>query len=66
MEEHTEEARAETEATRLPVSAFFNSFVYHIYDMVLSQIKIAVWASLVANLALCVLQRKSATTILFR
>ncbi|KAI0931608.1 hypothetical protein AcW1_001035 [Taiwanofungus camphoratus] len=37
MEEHTEESRAETETSRLPI-------------------KIAIWASLLANLTLCVLQ----------
>ncbi|KAH8094713.1 cation efflux family-domain-containing protein [Cristinia sonorae] len=45
MEEHTEEARAEFEAARLPV-------------------KIAVWASLFANFALCVLQLYAAISSL--
>jgi len=45
MEAHTEEARAEEEAARLPV-------------------KIAVWASLIANFALCVLQLYAAISSL--
>ncbi|TCD71144.1 hypothetical protein EIP91_012092 [Steccherinum ochraceum] len=45
MEEHTEDARAEEEAARLPV-------------------KIAVWASLFANFALCVLQLYAAISSL--
>ncbi|THH23237.1 hypothetical protein EUX98_g7940 [Antrodiella citrinella] len=45
MEDHTEEARAEEESTRLPV-------------------KIAVWASLISNFALCVLQLYAAISSL--
>ncbi|KAK7695094.1 hypothetical protein QCA50_002284 [Cerrena zonata] len=45
MEEHTEEARVEEEASRLPV-------------------KIAIWASLLANLSLCVLQMYAAISSL--
>jgi len=45
MEEHTEQARAEEEAARLPV-------------------KIAVWASLLANFSLCVLQLYAAISSL--
>ncbi|KAI0076049.1 CDF-like metal transporter [Panus rudis PR-1116 ss-1] len=45
MEDHTEEARVETEASRLPV-------------------KIAVWASLLANFSLCVLQLYAAISSL--
>ncbi|EMD42243.1 hypothetical protein CERSUDRAFT_102600 [Gelatoporia subvermispora B] len=45
MDEHTQEARVEEEATRLPV-------------------KIAIWASLLANLSLCVLQMYAAVSSL--
>ncbi|KAL4253625.1 Cation Diffusion Facilitator Transporter [Abortiporus biennis] len=45
MEEHTEQARADEEAARLPV-------------------KIAIWASLLANFALCVLQLYAAISSL--
>ncbi|KAI0785409.1 CDF-like metal transporter [Irpex lacteus] len=45
MEEHTEDARVEEEAARLPV-------------------KIAIWASLIANLSLCVLQLYAAISSL--
>ncbi|KAL0951902.1 hypothetical protein HGRIS_008557 [Hohenbuehelia grisea] len=45
MEDHTEEAKVEEEAARLPV-------------------KIAVWASLIANLSLCVLQMYAAISSL--
>lgn len=45
MEEHTSQARAESEASRLPV-------------------KIAVWASLLANFSLCVLQLYAAISSL--
>jgi hypothetical protein len=54
MEQHTEDANAEEESTRLsvchPSCAGSNS------DPLL-QVKIAVYASLYSNLALCVLQR---------
>ncbi|CAL1694622.1 unnamed protein product [Somion occarium] len=45
MDEHTEQAKVETEASRLPV-------------------KIAVWTSLIANFALCVLQLYAAVSSL--
>jgi len=45
MDEHTEEARVEEEATRFPV-------------------KVAIWASLLANLSLCVLQMYAAISSL--
>ncbi|PPQ79903.1 hypothetical protein CVT25_002959 [Psilocybe cyanescens] len=49
MEEHTEDAKAEEEAARLPVDP---------------QVKIAIYASLISNFALCVLQMYAAVSSL--
>lgn len=56
MEDHTEEARAEAESSRLPVSTAFTARILTTYTRAYTQVKIAVWTSLAANLALCVLQ----------
>lgn len=54
MEDHTSEAQTEEKAARLPVCSFTRpSFDPLILFM---QVKIAIWASLIANLSLCVLQ----------
>ena len=59
MEAHTEDAQAEEEAARLSVgvhctSGFLQSYAY----LGAKQVKIAVYASLYANFALCIIQRK--------
>lgn len=60
MEDHTEEAKLDEEAARLPVRTLrFRSTSTHVCE----QVKIAIWASLIANLALCVLQCKSYSLI---
>lgn len=58
MEEHTEEAHLEEEAARLPVghSPFpLRSCLDCVYSF---QVKIAVYGSLTANFALCILQSR--------
>ena len=56
MEEHTEDAKAAEEAARLSVS--FHNEIQFLKVNQLHKVKIAVYASLFANLALCVLQRE--------
>jgi hypothetical protein len=58
MEEHTEDAKVEEEAARIPVN--INLHFYSLHSHPFTQIKIAIWASLVANLSLCALQCTSA------
>ncbi len=61
MDEHTEEAKEVEEASRLPVSNISLVGRYVGLNVALFpplQIQIAVWASLVANFSLCVLQRE--------
>ncbi|KAH7930436.1 CDF manganese transporter [Leucogyrophana mollusca] len=52
MEEHTEEAKVDEESARLSAS----------YSCISHSIRIAVWASLVANFSLCVLQLYAAVS----
>lgn len=57
MEEHTEDARIEEDAARLPVSPKLSHCRHQFtYGTALPQVKIAVRASLIANFALCILQ----------
>lgn len=57
MEEHTQDAAAEEEATRLPVCDLMCPYSI-IISLKATQVKIAIYASLIANFALCVIQRK--------
>lgn len=54
MEEHTEEAQSEEEAARLPVMLRFLPPYFHPNPV--PKVKIAVYGSLISNIALCVLQ----------
>jgi hypothetical protein len=55
MEDHTEDAKVDEEAARLPVSTHtFQSLSIFTYY----QVKIAVYASLLSNVVLCILQRE--------
>ena len=58
MEEHTEDAKKEEEAARLPVGQ--NLHYYHtiLERNIIFQVKIAIYASLICNFALSVLQCK--------
>lgn len=56
MEEHTEDAQSEEAAARLPVGC--SSFCLKILTTFFPQVKIAVYSSLIANFALCILQSK--------
>ena len=57
MEEHTEDAHSEEAAARLPVGC--SSFCLRVLTAFpFSQVKIAVYSSLIANFALCILQSK--------
>lgn len=66
MEEHTEQAQFEEEAARLPVmTRFFLPSSPPIPTLTsCPQVKIAVYGSLVANLALCVLQSEFSKAVL--
>ena len=57
MEEHTEDAKNEEEAARLPVGQTLH---YHtiLERNIIFQVKIAIYASLICNFALSVLQCK--------
>lgn len=57
MEEHTEDAKAEEDAARIPVSSAISFSVRILTNIVFIQVRIAVLASMFANFALCVLQR---------
>lgn len=57
MDEHTERAKEEEEATRLPVGSALPTLLCSLIHY-MSKVKIAVWASLMSNFALCVLQRE--------
>lgn len=62
MEDHTEEAKIEEEAARLPVRTKIYIYLMRLVtDNQVSQVKIAIWASLIANFSLCVLQSESIT-----
>ena len=54
MEEHTEDARNEEDLSRLPVSPRLSSLIAALIKD--HQVKLAVRASLLANMALAVLQ----------
>jgi hypothetical protein len=58
MEEHTEDARVDEEQARLPVSIGVHPHINSILTPVSIQIKIAVYASLLSNVVLCILQRE--------
>ena len=64
MEDHTEEAKEAEEVARLPVRhpvLRCEAFIH----VDATQVKIAIWASLLANFCLCVLQRTFLFTRLF-
>ena len=64
MEDHTEEAKEAEEVARLPVrhpALRCEPFIH----VDATQVKIAIWASLLANFCLCVLQRTFLVTRLF-
>lgn len=58
MEEHTEDARVAEENARTPVSIAAYQILLASLKYAFLQVKIAIWASLIANFCLCILQRR--------